>query len=133
MAEKRKSFTPKERARLFLLRGGVCYLCGEKITGAYDIEHKKSLSMGGSNDDDNLFLAHSINDPIFQCHRIKTNADLKALIKPRRLNKKHNGEYARKKQKIQSRGFGNTKTKINSAGFKKRGKSPLINKSELKF
>lgn len=125
--EPRKSFTPKQRLELFVEKKGICYLCGQKITGDFDVEHIRSLAMGGTNDWNNLDVCHPINSEEFSCHRDKTNKDLELLKKPRRLAKKHTGTYTRKKKKIQSNPI------IQSRGFPKTKKKRKIDKSELPY
>ncbi len=103
---RRKSFSKKERARLFELYGGVCYLSGAKIgpLDEWEIEHVLALALGGTNDDENLRLA--LRDP----HRDKTRRDVKAIGKVMRLEKKAD-PFTRKPSKMQSRGFDKTHTK----------------------
>lgn len=84
----RPSFNRKERARLFALRGGVCYLCGGKIDGAterWEIEHEIPLAISRDNSDDNLRLAH------FKCHKVKTANDAGDIARAKRRAAKHDG------------------------------------------
>ena len=64
----RKSFSQKERVRLFTLNKGVCYLCNGKIDAgqAWEIEHVIPWALTRDDSDDNLRLAH------VKCHKAKT-------------------------------------------------------------
>ena len=97
----RKSFTRKERARLFELRKRCCYLCSGKnsVGEAWEIEHVIPWEISRDDSDGNLELAHK------KCHRVKTDADMKDIAKVRRVAAKHNGTFVRSKVKIQSRAF----------------------------
>jgi 5-methylcytosine-specific restriction endonuclease McrA len=103
---KRKTFSKKERARLFALYDGICYLSGAKIVpgDAWDVEHVIPLALGGTNDDDNLRLA--LCDP----HKAKTKADVSSIAKAKRLEKKAD-PLTRKPSRMQSRGFQTNLTK----------------------
>lgn len=84
----RPSFNRKERARLFALRGGVCYLCGGKIDGTterWEIEHEIPWAISRDNSDDNLRLAH------FKCHKVKTANDAGDIARAKRRAAKHDG------------------------------------------
>lgn len=88
--ERRKSFTDKQRAAVFLEHGGVCHICQGKIQvgQAFDIDHVIPLAMGGTNDASNLRPVHT------KCHRgegSKTSDDVKAIARADRLAKKHFG------------------------------------------
>lgn len=97
----RKSFSRKERARLFELRKGCCYLCKGKIgvAEAWEIEHIIPWEISRDDSDENLDLAHK------KCHRVKTDDDMKTIAKVRRQEAKHNGTWIRSKAKIPSRPF----------------------------
>lgn len=103
---KRKSFSKKDRARLFQLYEGVCYLSGLRIgpKDEWDIEHVLAIALGGTNEDDNLRLA--LRDP----HRDKTRSDVKAISKAKRIEKKAD-PLTRKPPRMQSRGFQTNLTK----------------------
>ena len=112
----RKSFSKKFRIEIFSNKGGRCYLCKGliQVGDKWDIEHIIPIALGGSNEDDNLDIVHA------KCHRFKTNDDVKVIAKAKRVEAKHKG-FARPKGKIQSRGFDKVK------------KVPLIDKSELPY
>ena len=101
----RKSFSRKERARLFTLNGGVCYLCTGKIgvAEAYEIEHEIPWEISRDDSDDNLKLAH------VKCHKTKTAKDRKDISKVQRMEAKHKGFWPKSKAKIAGRGFGSTR------------------------
>jgi len=92
----RTSFSKKERATLFSEHGGICYLCGGsiKIGEAWEIEHKRPLSMGGDNSPENLALAH------VKCHASKTASEAAPRAKADRLRAKHNGTYPKSKRPL---------------------------------
>lgn len=79
---KRKSFSAKDRARIFAAHDGVCGLSGVKITAgeAWEIEHRIPLALGGTNDDENLYPA------LVAPHAVKTKADVRNIAKAKRLS-----------------------------------------------
>jgi len=85
----RRSISAKERARLFLLHGGTCHLCGGKINGAveaWEISHDLPLALGGDDDDANRLLAHA------KCHRARTSdRDVPMIAKADRQRARHLG------------------------------------------
>lgn len=84
---KRKSFSRKERVRLFEHYKGECYLCSGKIQvgEAWDIEHIVPWELTRDDSDDNLRLAH------VACHKVKTADDVRAIRKADRIKAKHIG------------------------------------------
>jgi len=85
---KRKPRNAKERARLFKLFGGRCYLCGGQIDGireAWEIEHRTALELGGADEDHNLSLAHA------KCHKSKTRDDVGMIARAKRREARHTG------------------------------------------
>ncbi len=101
----RKSFSKKDRARLFLLYKGECYLCKGGIDStkeAYEIEHVIPWALTQDDSDDNLRLAH------VKCHKEKTHgAERGMLNKVERQRLKDQGHWPKAKgnARIQSRGF----------------------------
>lgn len=96
----RKSFSRKERDRLFALRGGECYLCHGPITReveAWDIEHEIPWEISRDDSDDNLQLAHK------KCHAVKTTKDRKDIAHVLRMEAKHKGTYPPSPRPMQSR------------------------------
>jgi 5-methylcytosine-specific restriction protein A len=89
---KRTTITPKRRAEIFRDAGGICHLCSRKIAPGeiWEIEHRKPLALGGTNDADNLSPAH------VDCHAGKTRGEIKIIRKADRQMKAHAG--VRKKQ-----------------------------------
>lgn len=84
----RPHFSQKERARLFVLHGGICELCGGKIDGtreAFDIEHRIPWAISRDNSDENLRLAHR------SCHKEKTAVDAGVIAKVKRIEAKFTG------------------------------------------
>ena len=85
---KRKTRNAKERARLFKLFAGKCYLCDGAIDGtkeAWEIEHVIPIAMGGDDEDSNLQLAHA------KCHKSKTATDIPQIARAKRREAKHTG------------------------------------------
>lgn len=84
----RKSFSTKERTRLFALNKGICHICDGKINAnleAWEIEHVNPLAMTGDNSDENLKLAHQ------KCHAIKTKQDVALIAEAKRREAKFKG------------------------------------------
>ena len=104
MAVVRKRRSAKERARLFLLHGGICHLCNGKIEAAveaWDISHDIPLELGGDDDDENAKLAHR------KCHRAHTaKVDMPAIAKAKRVEQKHLGIKKASRPMPGSRGSG---------------------------
>jgi len=97
---KRKNFSRKDRLRLFIRDNGICGLTGEKIKAGepYEIEHRVPLALGGTNDDDNLYIV------IPAAHREKTKDDVRKIAKVKRIEARLNGTR-RERKPIPSRGF----------------------------
>ena len=99
----RKSFSKKDRARLFGLYAGQCYLCNGAIDGtreAYEIEHVIPWALTQDDSDDNLRLAH------VKCHKAKTHGPERAMLnKTERMRLKANGHWPKSKASIPSRPF----------------------------
>ena len=79
-----------------------------------EIDHIESLESGGKDEPSNWQVLCNTH------HKIKTAMDMKKIVKVRRLSNKEQG-FIRPKQSIQS------------AGFSKKNKRPLIDKSKLKY
>ena len=81
----RKRFSDQHRARIFLERHGCCRECGRSIRPGeqWVLEHIIPLSMGGSNDDDNLGVTCG------WCVPAKNAVDAKSKAKARRTATKH--------------------------------------------
>ena len=79
-SEKRRTLTPRERAKFFASRGGRCANCQRKIRQGenWDIDHTIALVNQGSNDDSNLQLLCQT------CHGAKTPKDVKEAATNRR-------------------------------------------------
>jgi len=83
----RKPLTSKQKLQLFLKKGGVCCLCGQKIASvneAWD-EHLVPLIDGGGNETTNRDIAHD------KCARRKTAAEASSRAKLRRAAERHHG------------------------------------------
>lgn len=98
---KRRGMTKARAARIFLARNGICVTCRQQIRQgeAWFIEHPEALSLGGSDDDAELWPAHE------RCKAEKDAAD--AAKKARRDRIVTAGWTGKSKSKLQSRGFPN--------------------------
>lgn len=96
----RRSFSAKDRLRIFTAHNGVCHLCSGAIGvgEAWEVEHVIAYALTRDNSDENLRPAHK------RCHAEKTVADVAAIAKAKRREAKHTGA-ARPKQSIRSAGF----------------------------
>jgi len=85
----RRSFSTKDRTRIFSANNGVCHLCKQKIDGvreAWEIEHVIPYALTRDNSDANLRPAHK------RCHEAKTRQeDVPAIAKAKRREAKHTG------------------------------------------
>lgn len=79
--EKRRRFSPKERAEFFTAADGKCANCKRKIrTGEeWDLDHAHALSRGGTNEAGNIRVLCSI------CHGAKTGDDIEEASKMKRV------------------------------------------------
>jgi 5-methylcytosine-specific restriction endonuclease McrA len=95
--EKRRSFTARNIAAVFIKYDGRCAHCSEKVRiGEYAVDHIQALDHLGAHTLDNWQLL------CVGCHAIKTANDVKASAKGRRIR----GETGNgRKQPIRSRGF----------------------------
>ena len=95
--EKRRSFTARNIAAVFIKYDGRCAHCSEKVKlGEYAVDHIQALDHLGAHTLDNWQLL------CVGCHAIKTANDVKASAKGRRIR----GETGNgRKQPIRSRGF----------------------------
>jgi 5-methylcytosine-specific restriction protein A len=81
----RRPLSPMRKLALFEKAGGVCHLCGLKISGKWDVEHVIPLALGGADDEANMLPAHK------SCHAEKTADDLARTAKAKRMKAKHLG------------------------------------------
>lgn len=75
------------KLRVFERHGGICHISGRKIQAgeAWELEHVKALSLGGSHRESNFAPA------LKSAHKKKTAEDRKAKAKSDRIRKKHLG------------------------------------------
>lgn len=101
ITQPRKRMIAKRRAEIFGRHRGCCHLCAGriKVGEAWEVEHVLPLSMGGTDDDDNLAPAH------VKCHARKTSVEAGTRAKADRIRAKHTGTAPPPLQKIKSRGF----------------------------
>jgi len=86
----RRSFTDKDRVRIFLAADGICHLCGFKIFEGrerWEIEHVIAWALTRDDSDDNLRPAH------FACHKEKTAVDVGNIAEAKRREAKHMGAH----------------------------------------
>lgn len=84
----RGSMSQTRRLRIWEAHGGICCLCKLKIDGVrerWGIEHLRALALGGADSDDNCGPAHE------RCMLTKTQADIPAIAKAKRIKAKHLG------------------------------------------
>lgn len=81
----RSRLTDRQKAKLFLARGGACHACGRKLRPGdkWIVEHMIALENGGSNDWDNLGVTCA------WCKPKKDAADHKQAAKTRSVATKH--------------------------------------------
>jgi 5-methylcytosine-specific restriction protein A len=79
--EKRKVFTPQERAKIFADAGEKCAKCTRKLGRGedWDLDHIIALENGGTNEDSNLQVLCD------WCHTPKTSDDHRAASKSKRV------------------------------------------------
>ena len=97
---RRKRLSKTEREAILQQYGGVCYICGWAIEGAFDVDHVIPLAAGGTNEIDNLAPVHK------SCHRRKTaEKDMPVIAKVRRLRgeAKRRRKWKWPKRKLSSR------------------------------
>lgn len=91
----RKSISLLARVRIFDACGGKCHLCGLKINAslgeAWEVEHVKSLWLGGADDESNMKPAH------VHCHAEKTGEESGIKSKTDRIREKHLGIKPKRK------------------------------------
>lgn len=84
----RKSFTAKQRLKVFLEKGGQCCICGGQIDGSREtwiLEHVTALADGGTNDPSNLALSHE------NCAKGKTSGEASTRKRHRKAAERHFG------------------------------------------
>lgn len=100
----RRSFSRKDRARIFAAHEGCCHLCTGKIAvgEAWEVEHVIPYALTQDDSDGNLRPAH------VKCHKVKTHTeDRPRISKAERQRAKHLGTWPKPvgNSKLQSRGF----------------------------
>ena len=104
-ATPRKSFTKKQRAIAFMEAKGRCQVCGEKLSGAYEIDHCVSLFLGGKHEPSNWRVTHP------ECHREITRKQAGVHAKVKRMKAKAEGTFVKRGPKLGGRGFDKTRTR----------------------
>lgn len=97
----RRSFSTKDRARIFAAHKGVCHLCEGAIGvgEAWEVEHVIAWELTRDDSDENLRPAH------IKCHREKTHKqDRPAIRKAQNREAKHTGAK-RPAGNMKGRGF----------------------------
>lgn len=100
---KRKAFTPRDVAAVFIKHDGRCAACSEKVAlGGYEIDHITPLDLMGAHELANWQLL------CVPCHKLKTAGNVKASAKARRLRGDTSSQASRRAERgpqIVSRGF----------------------------
>lgn len=100
---KRKTFTPRDVAAVFIKSDGRCAACAEKVKlGEYQIDHITPLDLMGAHELANWQLL------CVPCHKLKTAGNAKVIAKTRRLRGDTSSQASRRAERgpqIQSRGF----------------------------
>jgi hypothetical protein len=106
--EKRRGFTARDVAAVFIKSEGKCATCREKVSlGGYAIDHIQALDHLGKHELENWQLLCK------PCHAIKTGRDVKASAKGRRIR----GETGNGvKRKIANRPFPDLSRKAPALG-----------------
>lgn len=91
----RKKLTAKERSELLAIQGGTCCVSGCESTGPFHAEHSTPHVWRNEKPDQLMCVP---------CHKEKTQRDIKAIAKVKRIRRKAEGP-AGKTKKIRSRGF----------------------------
>lgn len=96
---KRRTITRLFRAKVFDASGGMCHICGGRITASdkWEVEHRVPLELGGADELENMHPAHST------CHSAKTKEDVARISKAKRQRAKF--VSGKPKGKWQSRPF----------------------------
>ena len=84
----RRSFSAKDRARIFAANNGVCHICVGAISvgEAWEIEHVIPWALTRDDSDGNLRPAHK------KCHReSKTGKDVADIARAKRREARHTG------------------------------------------
>ena len=86
---RRRSFSPKDRARIFAANNGICHICNSAIDGvreAWEVEHVIAWALTRDDSDSNLRPAHK------KCHREqKTAKDVAVIAQAKRREARHTG------------------------------------------
>lgn len=102
---RRKTWTQKDRARIFLKHDGICGLSGVKIgpDDAWEIEHRIPWALTHDDSDENVYPA--LTAP----HAIKTKDDVRRIAKAKRQARETGRQkIGKQKKKIPNRGFDKT-------------------------
>lgn len=112
---KRRKMTKARATKIFLARNGICFTCQQQIRAgqAWFIEHPVPVAQGGSDDDKDLWPAHT------RCKAAKDATDAASKAK---------------RDRLVTAGWDNgSKPKLQSAGFKpaarqRRATTPVAGK-----
>jgi 5-methylcytosine-specific restriction endonuclease McrA len=127
--EKRRAFTARNIAAVFIKYDGRCASCAEKVKlGEYAVDHIQALDHLGKHELANWQLL------CVGCHKLKTAKDVKASAKGRRIRQEVG---TGPKKAIPSRGFGRmpesrSPSKWQSAGFSKTLRRKMNGKVEAR-
>jgi 5-methylcytosine-specific restriction protein A len=96
----RRSFSRKDRARIFTASEGVCHLCRGRIGvgEAWEVEHVIPYALTQDDSDGNLRPAHK------KCHAVKTHTeDRPRISKAERQRAKHLGTWPKSRTPMRSK------------------------------
>lgn len=119
---RRRHWSTRARAALFMAHGGICHLCGGKIhaTEAWDVSHETPLELGGADDDTNAKPAHR------KCHRVHTaETDIPAIAKAKRNEARHRGFKAASRTPLPFSRNSRLKKKLDGTVVDRRTGEPL--------
>lgn len=98
---KRKRMSKARAAKIFLARNGICFTCRQQIRAGqpWFIEHPESLAQGGSDDDADLWPAHT------DCKAEKDAVDAASKAKRDRLVTASYRPEGERRSTLQGQGF----------------------------
>ena len=114
----RRSFSDKDRVRIFIAAGGICHLCGFKIFEGrerWEVEHVIPYAMTRDNSDENLRPAHA------SCHKEKTVVDVGNIAQAKRREARDMGAHRSRNPMPGSK----------ASGLKKRMDGTVVRRSAL--
>ena len=99
----RGPMSPARRKRILTRQNGVCAYPECEVSEGLEVDHIVCLGLGGKDVDDNLEALCP------DCHRRKTNLDLKLIAKARHQRAFHEGARPKPVRQLRGRGFGKSR------------------------